>query len=111
MSIASYLNKVFVETNDMVHENMIQVSPEELGLDGRAGFQLFVDKEENWIGVLTGSDNSLQYYGGFEYIDKEYRETCGAFVFYSAEADRVRECLDHYFQNNPQDEEVTSTVD
>ena len=70
MNIAKYLNDVRDMTNEMVDENMIQVSPEELGLDSRAGFQLFVDKEENWIGVLTGSDRSLQYYGGFEYIDK-----------------------------------------
>ena len=64
-----------------------EVLPEDLGLDRRAAYRLFVTDEV--IAVTKNCDRSLQYYGGFEYIDKEYRQEIGEWVFYSAEADRV----------------------
>ena len=42
-------------------------------------------------GILVSSsdDNRLQYYGGFEYVEKQYRQEVGDYVFYSANDDRV----------------------
>ena len=70
-----------------------KVNPEQLGLDNRCG-KLFVSPD--CIGVYKSNDRALQYYGGFEYVDIEYRYEFGDYVFYSAEDNRVRNCLEHY---------------
>lgn len=57
---------------------------EALGLDQRCG--------PVWLGedfLATDHRQALDYYGGFEYIDKEYITTLGTWTFYSNDADRV----------------------
>jgi hypothetical protein len=70
--------------NDMVcrhiDENMKETNAAELGLDPRAGYRLFVD--DSVIAVEKDRDGALQYYGGFEYIDKSLRSEMGDYVFY-----------------------------
>jgi len=73
--------------------NMGQVPAKQLGLDNRCG-KLFVSPD--CIGVYKSNDRALQYYGGFEYVDSEYRHEMGDYVFYSAEDKRVSDCLEHY---------------
>jgi hypothetical protein len=70
-----------------------------LGLDQRAAYSgIYVDLEdEEFVAVAAGSDRILQYYGGFEYIDKEYRHELGNYVFYMTENDgegRVNRCFE-----------------
>lgn len=67
--------------------------PEDLGLDERAAYRLYVDKDRTCIAIEKRNDRPLQYYGGFEYVDKEYRQECGNWVFYLATDDRVDSCL------------------
>lgn len=75
---------------------MTEVKAKQLGLDARAFYGVaYVD--ESAIVVSKDQDRSLQYYGGFEYVDKDYRREVGDYVFYLAEDDRVREHLDRYF--------------
>lgn len=62
------------------------------GLDERCGD---LHKGEDFLAVSLGADRWLQYYGGFEYIEKEYRQQIGDYVFYSVDADRVAEAFDH----------------
>jgi hypothetical protein len=85
------LQDLIDQVNDMVEEllnNADKKSASELGLDVRASYQkLFVTPE--FIAVLKANDNNLQYYGGFEYVDKECRKEFGDYVFYMAEDDRV----------------------
>lgn len=76
-----------------------EVTAEDLGLDRRAAYRLYITDEV--IAVPKGDDRVLQYYGGFEYVDKEYRKELGDWVFYSAEDDRVYRHLSSY-----KDEEV-----
>lgn len=71
-----------------------EVLPEDLGLDRRAAYRLFIT--DDVIAVTKDGDRSLQYYGGFEYVDPEYRRELGSWVFYSAEDDRVAGHLDRY---------------
>ena len=73
--------------------NMGQVPAKQLGLDNRSG-SLFVSPD--CIGVYKSNDRALQYYGGFEYVDSEYRHEMGDYVFYSAEDNRVRDHLEQY---------------
>ncbi len=66
-------------------------------LDGapRAANRLWIGSD--FIAVRKHDDRSLQYYGGFEYVDKEHRTECGEYVFYSTEDDRVQghhECFE-----------------
>lgn len=86
------INEV-VERN--VRDNFEMVNANKLGLDIRAGYQLFVN--EDAIVVTKSSDRSLQYYGGFEYVDKDYRHEMGDFVFYMADDDRVREHIETFY--------------
>ena len=73
--------------------NMGKANAKQLGLDNRCG-KLFVTPD--CIGVYKGNDRTLQYYGGFEYVDKEFRHEMGDYVFYSAEDNRVRDHLEQY---------------
>jgi hypothetical protein len=81
------------ELTDAFVGNMVNVKPERLGLDGRCG-SLFVSPD--CIAVYKGNDRSLQYYGGFEYINDMHRHEMGDYVFYSREATRVDEALETY---------------
>ena len=73
-----------------------RVSAEKAGLDSRAGY-IFVSTEEGWI--ASRNTRSLEYYGGFEYIDIEYRVTVGEITFYSSDDSRVADALEHYIEN------------
>ena len=75
-----------------IDNHMTKTNAEKLGLDSRAGYSLFVNDE--CIAVRSYNDRSLQYYGGFEYIDKEDRKELGEWVFYMSDSSRVSDCLD-----------------
>lgn len=70
---------------------LTQVTGADLGLDERVG-RLYTDGFDG-IAVHKEADRRLQYYGGFEYIDKYYRQEIGDYVFYMAGDDRVEDCL------------------
>lgn len=93
-SIYDLIDSVEEKTRRFVNENMDLVSATKLGLDQRCG-RLFVN--EDGIAVDLGSDRTLQYYGGFEYVDKEYRHELGDFVFYTVDDDRVRDHVESYY--------------
>jgi hypothetical protein len=76
------------KTHRFVNDNMDLVPASDLGLDIRCG-RLFVN--EDGIAVGKDQDRSLQYYGGFEYVDKDYRYELGGYVFYTVDDERVRE--------------------
>ena len=90
-SIASKVER-FVGTMDLVHTNR-----ETLGLDERCGF-VFVNEDS--IAVPKHGVGRLEYYGGFEYVDKEYRHELGDYVFYTADDDRVQEAIDNWYHYN-----------
>jgi hypothetical protein len=92
MNLFSLIDEV-TELTDGFVGNMIKVPAEQLGLDNRCG-KLFVSPD--CIGVYKSNDRSLQYYGGFEYVDIDYRYEFGDYVFYGSEDNRVRDCLDCY---------------
>ena len=90
---------IISETNVLVNRYLAgaqEVLPEDLGLDRRAGYRLFVTEEV--IAVTKDDDRSLQYYGGFEYVDKYCRTEIGEWVFYSAGDDRVAGHLSRFFE-------------
>jgi hypothetical protein len=84
---------------------MEEVQAEDLELDRRSAYRLYVDADRTCIVTNKRDDRTLQYYGGFEYVDKEYRREVGNWVFYFAEDDRVQGHLDR-LSDMSEDEET-----
>lgn len=75
--------------------SMEPVKATELNLDSRSGYMLYVCPD--CIAIDHREDSRLQYYGGFEYIDSACRRQYGDWVFYTNEDDRVKNCLECYY--------------
>ena len=73
------------------------VSADAVGLDVRAGM-VYVFPAEYVGGGFIASDRPgpLDYYGGFEYVDKDCIPHVGTTKIYSGEDSRVAGCLEHY---------------
>ena len=67
------------------------VPAEKLGLDSRCGPILIGN---GFIASMT--PNLLDYFGGFEYIEREYRHMINGLAIYSDESDRVLNALETY---------------
>jgi hypothetical protein len=89
-----FLNDIGQKTEQFV-QSQNQVTAKDLGLDERAGNRFYTDGEDGII-VDREADRILQYFGGFEYVDKYYREEIGNYVFYLTGDNRVDECLENY---------------
>mgnify|MGYP003140703993 CR=1 FL=1 len=90
-----------IQINELVSKYLeesgaVEVFANELGLDYRIG-RVYVSLEEDWVAVKGGT-RMIEYYGGFEYIDPEFKTAIGCVTFYE-EADRVSSCLEHYREN------------
>ena len=88
--IESLNEKVYLRTQEME-----TVKATEIGLDHRIGM-LYIDEE--CIIVDKNNDRMLQYYGGAEYVDKEFRSEIGDYVIYTNGDDRVRGWLERYYE-------------
>ena len=95
----SMLNELISEINSkvegLIDEEFQEVTPKEVGLDPRAGYRFFIN--EDYIAVSRGNRRSLDYYGGFEYVDEEHITVLGDMVFYSSDDERVQGHLDEFF--------------
>ena len=80
-----------------------RVSAEAVGLDHRAGY-VFISTEEGWI--ATRNTRSLDYYGGFEYIDQNYKTVAGEITFYSSDHSRVADAIEYYNDKQQRKEDV-----
>lgn len=72
----------FMELNDFE-----EVSPKDLGLDVRSAGTVF--KGSDCVVVNKHDLGRFNYYGGGEYVDKDYVTQVGDYVVYSAEDSRV----------------------
>ena len=82
-----------------------EVLPEDLGLDRRAAYRIFVTDDA--IIVPKQDDRFLQYYGGFEYVDKDCRFEIGDWVMYSSDDSRVYSHLSRLEDEEDDEEEVS----
>ncbi len=87
-------DEVTSEASDLeakILNNLLAITdPTQLGLDRRVG-RLYVDRDFTLI--ATQKNNTLAYYGGFEYVDEDYIVQVGSLTVYSGEAERVRNAL------------------
>ncbi len=93
-SIYEFIDDVNEKLYRMV-QKMEKVKANKLGLDIRAGYTLYIDEE--CIIVDKNDDRMLQYYGGFEYVDKDFRNAIGDYVVYMNGDSRVADCLERYY--------------
>ena len=79
-------------------DSMLEVLPEDIGLDRRTAYRLYIC--EDGLAVHKKEDKNLQYYGGFEYIDKEFRREYGDWVIYTLgdSDERVEDCLKKFYE-------------
>lgn len=103
MSTFEFLYDMDDKVFEHIKRTMVETEVSKLGLDNRAGGYVWVD--EDTIAVSKTRDGSLQYYGGFEYIDKAYRREMGDYVFYLGDDNRVRDALDRYYGIDRPDED------
>lgn len=78
------------------NSNVIEIGShglEELGLDFRCG-RILISVDEGF--VASCSPRSIEYYGGWEYIDSEYKLDAGDYRFYDREANRVDAVIRYY---------------
>lgn len=66
---------------------------EELGLDFRCG-RILISVDEGFVAAVN--PRSIEYYGGWEYIDPEFKLDAGDYRFYDREASRVDSVIKHY---------------
>lgn len=95
-SIYDFIDTVNEKLFRRTQIDMTRVSADKLGFrDNRAGYTLYIDEE--CIIVDKNDDRMLQYYGGFEYVDKEFRIEIGDYVIYTNGDSRVADCLERYY--------------
>jgi hypothetical protein len=68
----------------------LELEPVESNLDPRAG-RLYSDPEKTM--VATRNPRPLDYYGGFEYVEPEYRVKFGDWTVYSTDSKRVASAI------------------
>ena len=88
MEFHEMLDAVYVIAEAFVTDNTEEVNPEDIGLDSRTGYKLFINQDV--IVANKARDKDLQYYGGFEYVEAECRTEIGEYIFYSGEDERVQ---------------------
>ena len=66
---------------------------QELGLDFRCG-RILISVDGGFVAACN--PRSIEYYGGWEYIDSEFKLDAGDYRFYDREADRVDAVIRYY---------------
>jgi hypothetical protein len=87
--------------NDLIEQivggpDVVKINAEDAGLDCRSG-TVYISVQNDFI--ASASIGSIEYYGGFEYIDSEYTTSLGHIKFYSGETSRVRNAIEYYIEN------------
>ena len=75
-NIKQVLNEM---VEQLIDEEFRVVKSSEVGLDNRSAYQLFIN--EDYIAVGKGNRRTLDYYGGFEYVDEEHVTVLGDYIF------------------------------
>ena len=98
----------FTDTLEMIDEiqyaverhvqGLRRVTANELGLDMRCG-RAYVSESMDCI-IVDGDARSFNYYGGFEYIDDEDKQTLGGYTFFMDTSERVRDALESLMEKD-----------
>lgn len=99
MSVEHLVNKIDELVADFLDEDCKTVTAKEVGLDERCGT---ISVSEEAIVIQASSFRIMEYYGGFEYVDRKHVLKLGDTVIYLAEYDgetceRVQEIIDRVY--------------
>ena len=87
MPLVDFLDEVNNAFRNLI-KGLDRVNPQEIGLDGRSSYgPLWIN--EDYIITTEASARQLNYYGGFEYVEKDCVQKIGDYVLYSREDSRV----------------------
>lgn len=75
-------------------EQMDFAKGEVVGLDPRAG-GVYIDRNC----IISESPRSIDYYGGFEYVDADHIIETPDFKIYLADSNRVQSHIETYYRN------------
>lgn len=92
--------EILADLDEIIESKMeagLKIAAADCGLDKRCGYVWLF---EDCIMCREEESRLLNYYGGFEYIEKEYVHNLGSFVIYEAEHTRVSECILWYNTHN-----------
>ena len=81
----------YIKESDVVEIGALGL--QELGLDFRCG-RILISVDGNFI--AASSPSSIEYYGGWEYIDSEFKLDTPSYRFYDGEANRVYSTIKCY---------------
>lgn len=97
MELYELIETIELSVERHINSKMEQISParDNVGLDPRSADTLYISGDA--IAVPKSQDRTLQYYGGFEYVDTEFRKELGDYVFYLYDDDRVAGHIARYF--------------
>ena len=95
MAIYELIKEINAKVEELINTEFRTVRPDALKLDRRSGYWLQIN--EDYIAVRKDERRTLDYYGGFEYVDEEHVTVLGDYVFYSADNERVQDHLDEFF--------------
>lgn len=96
-SIYDFLDDVNEKMENRVFAmNSTYCSRTNIGLDERCG-RIFIDEE--CIITLKRNRGNLDYYGGFEYVDKEFIQEIGDYVVYLNGDERVLGHIERYYES------------
>ena len=105
-NIQDYLDEVNDNVAAYINKNFHHVPAADIYLDDRIG-RVWIFPDERMVAVERGhSQRMLEYYGGFEYIEDEFKVTIGNWVIYKSEnengdiCNRVDEIFLFIFCNN-----------
>jgi len=95
------IEEVLFQISEMI-DDLPNVSAAKIGLDPRAG-RVFVDVDEGVI--ITQNAGSLDYYGGFEYVEDDSKLVFGDYTIYHSEMQdsRVANAVEYYQHNHAED--------
>jgi len=94
-TLNNLMHEINAKVEELINTEFRTVRSDKLGLDFRSGYWLQVNKD--YIAVRKDERRPLEYYGGFEYVDKENVMVLGDYVFYSSDDERVQDHLDEFF--------------
>lgn len=86
----STIQDTLLRLQDKIESTCRRVPAHELGLDSRCG-TVYVGEDF----IATPHPGTLDYYGGFEYIDSDYTQSLGDWKLYLNGDDQVADALSH----------------
>ena len=100
MNTEELIDVVNITVEKHINKNFEMTQADRAGLDFRCGGIMI---SEDAIAVEKYRDGTLQYYGGFEYVDKQFRREIGDYVFYLYDDSRVASHIDQFFDRDDEE--------